>query len=92
MGQLSSNGTLNSYSQSCADRLAAAGLPLVHSSPTPGFGWWGENIAYGYGSQASVFNAWMNSPGHRANILRPQFTYMGLGFAPGNWWCQQFGA
>ena len=90
IGGLSSNGTLNSASQACADRMASSGS-MTHSSPTPGFGRWGENIAYGYGSQVSVFNAWMNSAGHRANILKAGYTSMGLGYASGNWWCQQFG-
>ena len=90
IGGLSSNGTLNSASQACADRMASEGS-MTHSSPTPGFSRWGENIAYGYGSQASVFNAWMNSSGHRANILKASYTSMGLGYASGNWWCQQFG-
>jgi len=53
----------------------------------------GENIAYGYGSQVAVFNAWMNSQGHRANILNSHYRYMGLGYvSSGNWWCQQFGS
>jgi uncharacterized protein YkwD len=90
-GALSSNGTLNNAAQACADRMAASNS-MTHSSPTPGFGYWGENIAHGYGSQASVFNAWMNSAGHRANILNSHYRYMGLGYASGNWWCQQFGS
>lgn len=89
---LSSNGTLNSYSQSCAQRMYEANS-MTHSSKTPGFGWWGENIAHRYSSQVSVFTAWKNSPGHRANMLKPQYHYMGLGHvASGNWWCQQFGS
>jgi uncharacterized protein YkwD len=51
----------------------------------------GENIARGYPSPVSVFNAWMGSPGHAANILRRSFTKMGLGYASGNNWCQQLG-
>jgi uncharacterized protein YkwD len=38
----------------------------------------GENIAYGYSGAASVMNAWMNSPGHRANILQSMFTQIGI--------------
>ncbi|TVR44692.1 MAG: CAP domain-containing protein [Planctomycetota bacterium] len=37
----------------------------------------GENIAMGYTSITAVMNAWMNSPGHRANILNPDYTEMG---------------
>ncbi len=39
----------------------------------------GENIAYGYSSAADVMQAWMNSPGHRANILNPLYTQIGVG-------------
>ena len=86
LGSLSSS--LNSTAQDCANRLS--GGAFEHTSPLPS-GVRGENIARGYGSQASVFNAWMGSAGHRANILRSSFTTMGLGFASGNNWCQQFG-
>jgi len=40
-----------------------------------------ENIAFGQPTAAAVMNAWMNSPGHRANILNPNFTQMGAGVA-----------
>lgn len=39
----------------------------------------GENIAYGYGSSRAVVNAWMDSPGHRANILRSSYRRTGVG-------------
>lgn len=55
----------------------------------------GENIAAGYRSAASVVRAWLNSPGHRANILNPDFTRIGLGLAAGaggtRYWVQDFG-
>ncbi len=52
----------------------------------------GENIAYGYGSAERVMNGWMNSSGHRANILNCNFTEMGLGHvAAGDYWTQLFG-
>ncbi len=50
------------------------------------YAWAGENIAWGYGSEAALFAAWMNSPGHRANILSPEPTEFGLALAPGNYW------
>ncbi|MEU9238916.1 CAP domain-containing protein [Streptomyces sp. NPDC048385] len=56
----------------------------------------GENIACGQRSAAEVVDGWMNSPGHRANILRPDFTHLGTGFAgggrAGTYWTQLFGA
>ncbi|MBR0466614.1 MAG: hypothetical protein IJJ40_03870 [Clostridia bacterium] len=39
----------------------------------------GENIAYGYRTATSVMNGWMNSEGHRRNILSPDFTGMAVG-------------
>ncbi|MFI1032704.1 CAP domain-containing protein [Streptomyces sp. NPDC020951] len=56
----------------------------------------GENIACGQRSAAEVMDGWMNSPGHRANILKPAFTHIGVGFAgggpSGTYWTQLFGA
>lgn len=50
-----------------------------------GFGYFyktfGENIAHGYDSSSSVVTAWMNSPGHRANILNSKYTKIGVGIA-----------
>ncbi len=40
----------------------------------------GENIAAGQTTPQEVVNAWMNSPGHRANILNPNYTKIGVGF------------
>ncbi|RLL40370.1 hypothetical protein D8M04_19225 [Oceanobacillus piezotolerans] len=51
----------------------------------------GENIAKGQRTPAEVVNAWMNSEGHRANILNGQFTHIGVGYVEnGNVWTQQF--
>lgn len=51
----------------------------------------GENIAKGQQSPSEVVNAWMNSEGHRANILNGSFTHLGVGYhADGNVWTQQF--
>ncbi|WP_345655680.1 CAP domain-containing protein, partial [Streptomyces tremellae] len=56
----------------------------------------GENIACGQRSAAEVVQGWMNSPGHRANILRPDFTHIGVGYATGSrlgtYWTQLFGS
>ena len=88
---LSADGTLDSAAQACAERIAAQGS-LTHSSPTPGFSTWGENIASGYPTAAEVMAGWMGSEGHRANILSGSFSVMGIGYvASGSWWCQQFG-
>lgn len=54
----------------------------------------GENIAYGYTSASSVMNGWMNSEGHRANILNGSFTKLGVSCYYENgtyYWVQIFG-
>jgi len=91
LAPLSSNNSLNAQAQAHATCMAVNNT-FAHSSRVRGFGNWGENIAKGYPSASSVVSAWMGSPGHRANILNPNFSYMGLGYvADGNWWCQNFG-
>jgi uncharacterized protein YkwD len=63
------------------DRVKRAGY-----EPSPG-GVVGENIAWGLGSGASprtIVEMWMNSPGHRANILSRRYAEIGVGVAPGN--------
>ncbi|MDE6501028.1 MAG: hypothetical protein K2L10_02980 [Ruminococcus sp.] len=53
----------------------------------------GENIAYGQKSPEDVMNAWMNSSGHRANILSENFDYIGIGVTYRNgtyYWTQFF--
>lgn len=50
-----------------------------------------ENIAQGQRSAQEVVNSWMNSPGHRQNILTSNFTHIGIGYdANGHYWTQQF--
>ncbi|AGK98730.1 SafA/ExsA family spore coat assembly protein [Clostridium pasteurianum] len=77
-----------------------------HTSPTYGspfnmmetfgikFSAAGENIAMGQRTPAEVVNAWMNSPGHRANILNPSYTQIGVGLAKDSngtcYWTQMF--
>jgi uncharacterized protein YkwD len=65
------------------DRAAAAGLDAR-----------AENIAYGQPDPVAVMDAWMNSSGHRANILDCSLTSLGVGVAEGAggpWWTQLFG-
>lgn len=54
----------------------------------------GENIAWGQKTPEEVMNGWMNSEGHRANILNPNFTKIGVGYyqnsAGRNYWTQLF--
>jgi uncharacterized protein YkwD len=44
------------------------------------FTWWGENVAAGYRTPATVMTGWMNSAPHKANILNPNFTEIGIGY------------
>ncbi len=51
----------------------------------------GENIARGQATPQTVVNGWMNSEGHRANILNASYTAIGVGYvAEGNYWTQLF--
>jgi len=53
-----------------------------------------ENIAWGYRTPQDVVTGWMNSPGHRANILNCDFKTLGVGVhfgTGGPWWTQDFG-
>lgn len=73
-----------------------------HTSPTYGspfdmmkkfgisFGYAGENIARGQQTPKDVMNSWMNSAGHRSNILNPNYTHIGVGYYGSNYWTQQF--
>jgi uncharacterized protein YkwD len=60
-----------------ATRMAGAGYPIAGASV-------GENIHWGVEAEATpvrIFRDWMKSPGHRENILRPEFTEVGVGVA-----------
>jgi uncharacterized protein YkwD len=60
-----------------------------------GYSWraYGENVAWNQRTPAAVMDAWMNSSGHRANILNCSFTEIGVGVARSNgpYWTQDFG-
>ena len=50
-----------------------------------------ENIAQGYTTPEAVVKGWMNSSGHRANILNSSFTHIGIGYdSNGHYWTQMF--
>lgn len=98
---LTSHPGLGSLAQSWSEQMAAA-RSMVHNpnfgatSRSYGFRGWGENIARTGSTDAGrVMELWMNSPGHRANILNPAFTDIGIGVAQGSdggwYWTQNFG-
>jgi uncharacterized protein YkwD len=68
-------------------RIGATGYPLV--------GGWAENIARGYPDPEAVMQAWLDSPGHRANILNCGLKAIGVGAAKSAtgevYWTQDFG-
>lgn len=57
----------------------------------------GQNIAAGHRTAEEVVDGWMKSPGHRANILRPEFREIGVAYLPAQgsiyqrYWVQDFG-
>jgi uncharacterized protein YkwD len=67
------------------DRLAAAGYRFTSA---------GENIASGFSTVEDVMRAWMNSSGHRANILNPGFKEIGVARVVASdgrvYWTQEF--
>jgi uncharacterized protein YkwD len=84
MNKMSHTGSNGS---NMGDRIKNAGY--VFSSA-------GENVAYGFGDAAAVMSGWMNSEGHRQNILNPNYKEIGIGYAQGAdgrpYWTQDFGA
>ncbi|TET35319.1 MAG: hypothetical protein E3J72_11375 [Planctomycetota bacterium] len=64
------------------DRLAAGGVSFLYCA---------ENVAKYHSTPSKVMTAWMNSSGHRKNILSAQYTHIGIGLAnPGSYWTQNF--
>ena len=99
---LSPNWELSRVARYKSEDMARNGY-FSHTSPTYGapfqmirafglsFRSAGENIAYGQRTPAAVVNAWMNSSGHRANILSASYTQIGVGYcADGRYWTQMF--
>jgi uncharacterized protein YkwD len=106
---LTLSSELTSAAQNYSAVLAASGCFEHTCGPVPDFadrdaqagytGWTslGENIAAGYASPEDVVAGWMASPGHRANILSPNFTELGIGMTTGDgkfgtYWTQEFGS
>ena len=76
---------LSGRAQQRAETMCASGQfshdgwqAALRGSP---YSWTGENLAMGYQDPRAVHGQLMNSPGHRANILKPQFRAVGIGHA-----------
>lgn len=101
---VSANSTLSELAEKFSAAMAAGGF-FDHTDPSGASPWdraaklgitnlGGENIARGQADAAAVMDAWMNSPGHRANILNCDFKTLGVGAhfgSGGPWWTQDFG-
>ncbi len=105
---LTLSSKLTELSQDFSEEMAARGF-FDHTDPDGKTPWdradalgignlGGENIAEGQPTARSVMDAWMNSPGHRANILDCDYHSIGIGvhYATGSqsggpWWTQDFG-
>lgn len=101
---VSANSALRELAEAFSEDMAARGF-FDHTDPD-GLSPWdradkagitslgGENIARGQADAAAVMEAWMNSPGHKANILNCDFKTLGVGVhfgSGGPWWTQDFG-
>ncbi|MDD4773277.1 MAG: CAP domain-containing protein [Eubacteriales bacterium] len=102
LGALTIDETLSQTARAKAVDMAQNNY-FSHTSPTYGspfdmmkqfgvdYNTAGENIAKGYSTAQAVVDGWMNSPGHRANILNASFTHTGVGYTDnGNHWAQMF--
>ncbi|MEV6953060.1 sigma-70 family RNA polymerase sigma factor [Streptomyces sp. NPDC051183] len=105
-GPLKEDSQLRAAAQGHSDDMAKRDF-FSHTNPdgadpgqrttAAGYRWstYGENIAAGQQTPQQVMDAWMKSPGHRANILNCSFKDIGVGIhqgAGGPWWTQNFGA
>ncbi|MFJ2174789.1 CAP domain-containing protein [Streptomyces sp. NPDC087851] len=101
---LKADASLNALAQAFSDDMAARGF-FDHTDPDGDTPWdraeqagvknlGGENIARGQATAEAVMDSWMNSEGHRANILNCDYTRLGVGVHTGSggpWWTQNFG-
>ncbi|WP_405443349.1 CAP domain-containing protein [Streptomyces avidinii] len=105
-GPVTMNAKLSAAARGYSDTMARSGV-MSHTGPdgstmttrveAAGYAWsrLGENIARGQSDADAVMKAWMNSSGHRANILNCDFREIGIGVHKGDggpWWTQNFGA
>lgn len=101
---VTADGALTALATAFSDDMADRGF-FDHTDPDGDTPWdraqaagignlGGENIARGQADAEAVMEAWMNSPGHKANILNCDFKTLGVGvhMGPGGpWWTQNFG-
>lgn len=95
LGGLGLNGTLSQAAQAKANDMITRNY-WSHNTPdgqepwvfivSAGYSYQaaGENLAYGFADSAGAVIGWMNSPGHRANVLNTTYTEVGFGIANGS--------
>jgi hypothetical protein len=95
-GTLTENPLLDKAAQASVDDMAAKGY-FSHTTPDGKTPWYwldqagyrytyaGQNLAVDFTDSKDVENAWMNSPTHRANIVKPEFTEVGIAVANGTY-------
>lgn len=96
LGSVTINPLLVKAAQAKANDMAAKGY-FSHTTPEGYSSWhWfklvgysyaraGENLAQGYSTASEVETAWLNSPTHRANVMNPAFTEIGIATAVGTY-------
>lgn len=94
LATLTTNPTLSKAAEMKAEDMATKGY-FAHTSPEGKTPWYwldlvgykyqyaGENLAIDFTDSKDVTNAWMNSPSHRANIVKDKYTEVGTGMATG---------
>ncbi len=95
MATLDKNECLRKAARKQAKKMARTG-ELSHQSLSVvagkcDMGYVGENVAYGFASGRAVVRGWMQSPGHRANLLNTHYRLMGIAAVKrdGVWWVAQ---
>lgn len=95
---LENNSVLENYATMWANKMSE-NHRLKHSSMKDilalGFSRVAENIAYGQKDEESVMQSWLNSSGHKRNIMNKNMTHIGCGFSYSSdnilYWCVCFG-
>lgn len=96
VGELEEDEALSRIAQQKAEDMATRGY-FAHKTPEGHEPWWwleqagyrykhaGENLAVNFSDSEEVEQAWMDSPTHRANIVKPVYTKIGIGVARGEY-------
>ena len=99
LGRAASDHTADQAAHDLMTHTGSDGSTMVTRVGRAGYAGWSavaENVAAGYQTVAAVMNGWMNSTGHRTNLLNPAYTDVGVGQVPSAggtiYWTQDFGS